>query len=255
MERGECNLLFPIKLINMNKINKILLASIALLLVTWAISLLVMIFSTRKVENITLEDNSNTRRWTEDSANVVRVNSINSLTLRELKKLKTQDSLIKELIITVNQFKKELRKGGSVTNFTTTNIINDTIFTDITDVEYEVVNDTVFVYPTYEGKLDNLWYSGLIKVSRETLILDSLKVYGDYSLIQGTEKYGFLKLKQKKFVQIKCNNPYAEIDKIKTFIVPPKQRKIYLGIGVFGGISNKQEPTYGVGINLSYKIF
>jgi hypothetical protein len=245
----------------MDKKDKILLGSIALLFVTWLIIILAIVFSTRKVENITSEDNSNTRRWTEDSINIVRVNSINDLTLKELSKLKTQDSLIKELINTVNQFKKELKKGGSVTNFTTTNIINDTIASYITKVEYETVSDTVFVYPTYEGKLNTLWYSGLIRASRETLILDSLKVYGDYSIIQGTEKYGFLKLKQKQFVQVNSNNPYARVDKIKTYIVPKKTKKIVVGLGVFGGMGLNNDgsfdlnPDFGFGLFLGYKLF
>lgn len=204
---------------------------------------------------IVVKDNSNERRAMKDSIATVRVNSINDLTLKELKILQTQDSLIRELVTIVEKYRKELKKGSSVTNFSTTTYITDSVKTIIERGKTFIKNDTVFNYPTYIANVSNRWYKGRIVSSYNNSYLDSFEVYNDFQIIQGTEKYGFLNLKSRKFVQVNSLNPYSNVGDIKTYITPKKSKKVVLSVGIFGGVNSSIEPDYGIGLFLGYKLF
>lgn len=239
----------------MSLINKVLIGVGLFLLIVGVNLMLSGIKSIKSNKNtIIIEDNSNERRVIEDSIAVVRVNSINDLTLKELEILQTQDSLIKELISTVDKYKKELKKGGSVTNFNTTTYITDSVKTVVKEGKIITKNDTIFSYPIYTANVSNRWYKGKIVSSCDKSYLDSFEVYNDFQVIQGTEKYGFLNSKSRKFVQVNSLNPYSNVGDIKTYITPKKTKKVVLGIGLFGGVNSSIEPDYGIGLFLGYKL-
>ena len=193
-------------------------------------------------------DNSNTR--ITDST--IRVNPVNELSLREMMLFKTQDSLIKELIRLTKSYEKELKKRGSVTKIVTNTVFRDSVVTKY-NIDTVLLDNNSFIYPEYNATLNNEWYRIKLRMNREMSYIDSLLIFNNYDVIQGTEKYGFLKLKKRDFVEVVNYNPYTTFTDVKTYITPDKKKNFVLGVGIFGGVTPKG-IDYGIGINLSYKL-
>jgi len=203
------------------------------------------------------EDDSNFRVISDTS---VRVNPFTDLNIEETKLIQSQDSLIKELVSLIKTYEKELKRGGSVTNVINNTYIKDTLISVVYDIDTTIIDSIVYLEPSYRTSVIDKWYKLNMRNTNSTTYIDSLIIFNKYNIIQGVEKYGFLKLQKRNFVEFQSLNPYSKTTDIKTYIVNNKKPKIYLGVGVFGGYnySSKNEPninfTYGIGFNLSYKL-
>lgn len=204
---------------------------------------------TKPATNIIQDDNR--RDWIEDSVFITRVNSVSEARLKDFIANNSQDEEIKALTDLVKKFQKELKKGGSVTHFTTETLIRDSVTTITLPGEIIHIGDTVYVYPVYNSKLKNEWYSGSITADKGQIKLDSFTVFSAYNIIQGNEKLGWFK--KRKFIHIENLNPYSKTLDARFYINEDKKR-FSVGPSVFVGV-NEVGITYGIGVSLTYKLW
>lgn len=150
--------------------------------------------------------------------------------------IKTKDKDLKRLQKLVKKYKKDLEdKGGSVTVFTDTNIINKTV----------IVDTNSFIY---KDNWINL--SGTINDS----LTFNLSTVNKYSIVIGREKTGWFK--SKPYVEVTNQNPYSRVTSLKTYKVEQNEKKFNFGISAgYGIIFNngiKTGPGVNVGINYNF---
>lgn len=139
----------------------------------------------------------------------------------------------------VESYKKELKKGGSVTV-----------------IEGETKFDTVYVDKKHDGKIvgrdtfmntiDNKWITLTYGWKKDSTIAQ-LKTRDEYDIVIGYDK-------KKPFADVTSHSPYSSVRTVRSFQVEvPKQKKNHIGIGIMYGIGAdfKPQPVIGIGYTRS----
>lgn len=201
--------------------------------------------------------NSDLKKWKDiDSLNNAKIQVLQTEKTKTFLKLKTNDSLVKELQKLVKKKDKEYSSLYSATIFNSSTNINTSTVSEIIKYDTIISNNTVSIYPTYSSKLNlSNWIYGKVISNKDSSILD-IKVRNIYSITIGVEKKNIFS-KGKTYVDIKNHNPYTETEKMRTYQVlnTIKYKKIGIGPVVGLGIDKKINPTFFIGFGLQYSIF
>ncbi len=190
-------------------------------------------FEDLKLENSTLTDSLIIKRL-ENGQQTAMINVLQADRVQDLLKIKSKDSVINKLQVEVQRYKKEIKKGGSVT--VVGNSTNVTGTTPIIPADTSQASIAPFSF-TFSDKWIYLSGKGL----NDSLDFD-LKVKNEYTIAIGYEK-------KKPFVEITNHNPYTETSYLRTFEVKvPKASRFGLGLQAGYGISkNGLSPYVGIG--------
>jgi hypothetical protein len=186
--------------------------------------------------------------WRDDSGRqVAKIEFLEFNSLKTLREFETTNTELIELKKIVEQYRKKLKKGGSVTLVKGKTVIETVI--------KEVQGSRDSIYPVYTGDVNlGKWIYGNVVANKDSITL-GLTVVNEYDVIFGRDKTGFLGLgKSKPFVQVTNYNPYSEINTIKTFNVERnKPRRFGLGVTAGYGITlDNLSPVPFVGAGLNY---
>lgn len=143
--------------------------------------------------------------------------------------LKDQEGIIKELQNEVKRNKEKIRNGGSVAVIESETSYTNTIRNDsISRTSYDTCNP---IY--YSSNKDTIWikYSTISSIDSTSL---NLKVKNKYTVVIGSERYGFLNLKKKPIVEVTNINPYTDTKSLRAFEIK-NNRKNNFNLGIKGG--------------------
>lgn len=150
---------------------------------------------------------------------------------KDFLQLATKDKEIIDLQIVVNDYKKKLKAGSSVTNTSTETVVDNVNPTVIVKQDTIRKDSLIYVYPIYQDTIKNEWIDYTATMNRDTATV-KLKVTDKYSTIVGWDK-------KKPFVDVISYSPYTSVKQTRTYQVSiPKQNKIRLFIigGVVGAV-------------------
>jgi hypothetical protein len=186
-----------------------------------------------RLENSALTDSLIIKRL-ETGEQTAMINVLQADRVQDLLKIKSKDSVINKLQVEVERYKKEIKKGGSVTVVGNTTAVTGT--TPLIPADTSQASIAPFSF-TFSDKWIYLSGKGL----NDSLDFD-LKVKNEYTIAIGYEK-------KKPFVEITNHNPYTETSYLRTFEVKvPKASRFGLGIQAGYGISkNGLSPYIGLG--------
>lgn len=233
--------------LNKNLLIIILLVVIGILFYMWNNSRA----EAREQSNLVESLNADLQTWKDkDSLNHARIQIIETQRTKDFLAIQTNDSLVKELQSTVNDFKKYLKKQGSVTIVKTTTDVSTKAETEVIPKDTVKIADIKYVYPEYRNKFNlNGWVTGNTIADKDTTLVN-LKIKNDYSVIIGQENQGLFK-KKKPFVEVINKNPYIETEALRTYEVSmPRPKRFGIGpmIGVGLGADGNIQGVIGVGI-------
>lgn len=145
----------------------------------------------------------------------------------------------KKLQEQVEKYKKQIKNGGSVTNFTT---ITETEIKENTRVDTVVIDSTKSL--SYSADFNKGgWVMGSVIARRDSINI-ALRVKNESTVVIGYDKQGFLGLgKGKPFALLTSLNPYSTTPTIKTYAVDMRTGNqwivpsaIVLALGIVGTI-------------------
>lgn len=185
----------------------------------------------------------------KDSLNVATISVIQTASAKDFANLELKDKELKELQKVVNDYKKDLKEGSSVTNALLETVAElkgrkpeikympgDTLWKD----------SVAYVYPTYTDSLSDAWVTVKAVMGKDTSVFN-LKVTNKFSAVVGKDR------KRGPFVDLITENPYTTVKSLRTYQVSlPRPKKF--GIGFSTGVTynfstSKPAPYIGVGIN------
>lgn len=182
---------------------------------------------------------------------------VETYSVKQFLAMKTTDSFLLALQKEVSSFKKELKKGGSVTVIDNDTDVNTNNETEVIGSDTIIINDTVWLYPIYFTDINDKgkWITGSIRASKDS-IHSNIKVHNEYSIILGTEKDGLFK--RKPVATVTNKNPYTHTNNTVTYQVKaPAVKRIGIGVNTGYGvipapistIGFKLSPYVGIGVN------
>lgn len=135
--------------------------------------------------------------------------------------LKDQSPEIQRLQEQVKKYEKQLKKGGSVTNFTSTTSATATVPTKVDTVVVD--NTKQAVYKSEFNKEG--WVFGNVEARADSTIIN-VGTKDEYTVAIGYDKTGFLGLgKPIPFSEITNHNKYSTTPYVKTYQVDVKGKK------------------------------
>ena len=193
----------------------------------------------------------------ENGMNHAKIRTLTTQKTQAFLKIKSQDSNIIELQNLVKTYKKELKKGGSVTVIKTVTkhdtiyrSTNNTIFTDFNTFVIDTF-ENIWMKTSFGFKFKEISEDGNFKIDS---VRFNLKIRNSYSVIIGSEKtkwYG----KRKSFVEVINKNPYSSTIALRTYeVATPVPKRIGLGPVLGYGFSNGFQPELFVGFGLQYNL-
>ena len=236
-----------------NKLNKTKDLIIAILVII-LFFFMYMSYSNAKSKVATLDLvetlNDEIVHWKDkDSLNYAKIRVIETDHAKDFLKIKSSDSTITALQESVEEFKKYIKNGGSVTNITNVTEVHNHAETIVSyDKDSLPVYSSTFNY-------DN-WIAGTVKASSDTTEL-KLKYRSSYTVVIGEDKVNLFN--RHRYAVIKDNNPYASkpyvrsyqtsLTRVKRFGIGP-----YVGVGVGVGVGASLKPQINIGVGLSFNL-
>ena len=153
--------------------------------------------------------------------------------------IKSQDKTIQKLQQEVKNFEKQIKKGGSVTNFVSETKVTTT---NPTKIDTIVIDSTKHLVYRSEFNKDGWVFGNTVATPDSTTV--NIRTKDEYTLVVGFENTGFLGLgKGTPFSLVKNKNPYSTTPELKTYQVDIRRRQTWivptavaLGLGIIGGI-------------------
>lgn len=175
----------------------------------------------------------------KDGSTTSKVETIRTKDPDDFIKIKNLTGDNKKLQEAVIKYEKQLKNGGSVTNFSS---VTETKIVEKTIVDTIIIDSTRYL--TYSGNFNKGgWVIGSVKANPDSIKVD-LKVNNEYTVVIGEDKQGFLGLgKAKPFTLITNANIYSTTPTMKTYAVDTRTGNkwivpsaIAFALGVVGGI-------------------
>ena len=186
----------------------------------------------------------------ENGEQIAKINILEVQSKKDFTKIKSNDSTIKWLQKTVEEYKGKLYSATVGSTNTHSNGVTETILIHDTDIVF--INDTAYVYPIYKTNWKTKWESGFIKATKDS-IHRKIKVINEFEMTMGEVKNGWFKKKETQ-VQFKNLNPNTETTELRTvnFVQDPKQLSIGLQAGYGIGLTDfRFQPYLGVGVQIN----
>jgi hypothetical protein len=155
--------------------------------------------------------------------------------------IQSQDTIIQELQIEVEKYKKRIKNQGSVT-----------VFNTIT--EY----DTTFKYRNFPDScqftdnINNDFIKASYGINKDNQSFFSLKTYDKYTVVIGEEKEGLFK--KKPYVEVVNHNPYSQTKTLRTYQTLQKKKNFSVGPHIGVGLTTDLSIRPYIGIGLQYTI-
>lgn len=181
----------------------------------------------------------------KDGTETAKNESISGVDIKDFVNAIFKDSAMIELQQLVKENNRNIKKGGSATNFGTQTTIDKSSTTYVT---YE--NDS---FPIYTSNYKDKWIDYTILASKDSIKLNQ-KIFNKYSLVVGREKVkvdGKLFKQWKPYSYVTNHNPYTSTETLKSYQVELDKPK-RLGLGVNLGYSLTPVgllPSIGIGLN------
>lgn len=188
-----------------------------------------------------------------------RIAIIQGLSVDDLKRIESQDSMLIQLQRAVTSYEKELKKvGSSVVAIEAATHINSKAPTVIKETEIIKDPNVKYIYPTYTSKSQDKWHSITTVATKDSTYSD-VSFRDNYNVILGYERKGFFK-KSEPTAMVQSESPYSEVKDMKALrVTGSTQPKVSLGghIGFGGqyGLINKRVdfgPQAGVSVNIKF---
>lgn len=198
--------------------------------------------------------NDSTMFYKNKSNELVARNSVlESEKVSSFLEIQSKDNEIIQLQARVKEYKKQIKDGGSVTNFESGTNINNTTGTIVHDTMFIGADSIPHTSSTYVTNFSNEWIDYTIKASRDSTSLN-LKTTDRYSVIIGSERPKWNK-KKVSFVDVISESPYTKVKSVKTYKVKDNRKppRVSLGVQVGYGFSSIIPKPY-VGMGLQYNI-
>lgn len=176
----------------------------------------------------------------KDSSTTSSILSISVSNMKMLKKLETQDSMIRRL--------QDLNKkavSGVVFNGSTEISAGGETSVASRDTVYQ--DSFVYIYPQYQYEIDNDWYKGW-SISNKDSSFVVLSIINKYDVT--IEKKGG------KYVGVVTSyNPYSSVKEMRAVnLSMPPPKKFGLGIQAGYGLSTDFKPQPFIGLGVSYNL-
>ena len=167
--------------------------------------------------------------------------------------LKSRDEEIIKLQKTVNEYKKKIKNGGSVTNFNTGTTINNTTATIVDSLPVNNPDSVVYVCnPTYKTTFTDKFLEYSLQANKDSTTLH-LTHTDKFSVIIGEERPKMFS-KKETFVDVVSESPYTKVKSVKAFKVTDKRKPTRISVGVQGGYGLTlfgATPYVGVGVQFN----
>ena len=183
----------------------------------------------------------------KDSLSNAKIAILQADNIGAFMQLETSEEEIIRLKSEVKKYKDKLKVGGGVTVITTKGEVKGTFVTDTIYIDKE--NNPIY-RSTYN--FDD-WVWGEVVASRDSIGV-SVKYKEDLTFVLGEEKTGFLGLgKRKPFAEVRLNNPYSQVESMRTFqVIPAPARRFGLGPTLAYGVGSGFTPGVFVGIGVNW---
>jgi hypothetical protein len=183
----------------------------------------------------------------KDSLSNAKIAILQADNIGAFMQLETSEEEIIRLKSEVKKYKDKLKVGGGVTVITTKGEVKGTFVTDTIYIDKE--NNPIY-RSTYN--FDD-WVWGEVVASRDSIGV-SVKYKEDLTFVLGEEKTGFLGLgKRKPFAEVRLNNPYSQVESMRTFqVIPTPARRFGLGPTLAYGVGSGFTPGVFVGIGVNW---
>jgi hypothetical protein len=188
----------------------------------------------------------------KDSLSNAKIAILQADNIGAFTQLETSEAEIIRLKEEVKRYKKKLTPGSSVTVITTEGKVADTFKTDTIYVDKNCPDAN----PTYKADYNfNDWVWGTVVANKDSIGI-SVKYKEDLTFVLGEEKTGFLGLgKRKSFAEVRLNNPYSEVESMRTFqITPPTPKRFGVGPTLSYGIGSGFTSQVFVGVGINWNI-
>lgn len=186
----------------------------------------------------------------KDGSQTAKIGLLQSRNTKLFLQAKTKDSTIAWLQREVRKAKSEIKNGGSVTIIGTSTTFSGTTTTSITSTQPVINGDTIRLYPVYESdSKDTTWIKYHITASKDSINL-KFRSKDKFTLVLGEEKVSLFK--RKPTVKLTSQNPYTDINSLRTMEVKDTRpiRRLSIGLQIGYGITFKGLTPYaGLGIN------
>lgn len=182
---------------------------------------------------------------------VAKINSLESDNANQFLKIQSNDSTIKWLQNTVNDYKGKL--ASATVGSTTTHSGGSTEVIIIHDTDTVYIDNVAHVFAKYETNWTNKWEVGHIIASKDSIWRD-IKIKNEFEITLGEVKNGWFKPKEME-VSITNLNPNTTTQELRSFNVKNNDKTFTIGAYVGYGIGLydfKPQPYIGVGVG--YKL-
>lgn len=167
--------------------------------------------------------------------------------VKYLKDLANKDSDVQKLLNEVKKL-KDAYNGILVSSNTSD---NGSTITTVIEGDTVIVNDTVYIYPTYKSEWDEKWSYGYIEARRDS-IKRQVTLRNEFIVVQSYQREGFLKPKVGK-ATITNNNPNTVTTGLRTFSIDYPKSKVNIGPSLNYGISTTTfKPDVTIGVSVQY---
>lgn len=186
----------------------------------------------------------------KDSINVASISVIQTQSARDFFNLQLKTKELQELQKVVEEYKKVMKAGSSVTNALIETVA--TLKGRKPEIKYlpgdtVKIGDVSYVYPTYKDTLHDEWITLDATMGKDTSTF-KLKVVNKFSAVVGYKK-------KKPFVDLLTENPYTTVKSLRTYQVAiPKPKKLGIGFSTGVTLNTNLKPTPYVGVGLNYNI-
>lgn len=188
-----------------------------------------------------------------------RIAIIQGLSVEDLKRIQTQDSIMVQLQRAVKDYEKELKKvGSSVVALQTETKYDVTAPTVIKETEIIKDPNIKYIYPVYTSHTQDKWHT-LSTVATKDSVSNKITFRDEYNVVLGYESKGLFK-KVEPTAMVQSASPYTTAKDMKAFRVtgsttPKITIGTHIGVGANYGLIHKRldfGPQVGVGINIKF---
>jgi len=181
--------------------------------------------------------------------NVATISVLQTSSAKTFAELDLMDEELKALQATVEDYRKQLKAGSSVTRALLETVTELRGRPSMSVVKGDTLwkDSIAYVYPTFKDTINNKWLEYNSLMSKDTNITN-IKIFNEFSAVVGIKK-------GKPFIDLITENPYSSVKSLRTFQVKiPKPKKWGIGPQAGYGIGNDFRPTFFVGVGVHYNI-
>lgn len=187
----------------------------------------------------------------KDGKSHAKISTLEDDNTRNFLSIKSKDQTIKDLQFLVENFKAQLKGGGSATILgTETNVTKTTSTTVVKSTKDSLKGNSLACNPTYSTSYSDKWIKYEVTMNKDSTNFGFTST-NKYSIVVGSERKNKWKFwtKKESFCDVSNENPYDKTKTLRTFNVKQKKERVSIGIqGGYGITLYGVSPYLGFGI-------